>query len=269
MPRPAVPQAGCSCPRGAGSRLLGARPAASSCPPSRSHLRLPRVLRAPGRGQPCPSRFCLRPAFSWQCRRRPAVGAPGLPQAGSRGLGTRASCCLVFLFQDKASSLVVEALGNALVERGPRGWLCARCRPSPAGGSPPASLTPRGGRAPGSCPPPWQRLTRACRLGAPVGCTLTGGGRARPDVDPGCEVGPSRVCSSCPARAPVTALWAEGSCRSHPEGGPAACAVPSGLLQVRGPWGPHGCRAPRCPAGWWTWEDSGPSGGSGSTASRT
>lgn len=277
------------CHRGRGPRchaLLSLRPAAAArvgrapaCwalgPPPAPAL-LPavtcacrRVLRAPGRGWLCPSRFCPSPAFSRQCRRGPAMGAPGLPQAGSRGLGIRASCCLVFLFQDKASSLVVEALGNALVERGPRGWPCARCRPSPAGGSPPASLTPRGGRAPGSCPPPWQRLTRACRLGAPVGCTLTGGGRARPDVDPGCEVGPSRVCSSCPARAPVTALWAEGSCRSHPEGGPAACAVPSGLLQVRGPWGPHGCRAPRCPAGWWTWEDSGPSGGSGSTASRT
>lgn len=207
-------------PRPAAAAHVGRAPACWALGPPPAPALLPavtcacrRVLRTPGRGRPCPSCFCLRPAFSWQCRRRPAVGAPGLPQAGSRGLGTRASCCLVFLFQDKASSLVVEALGNALVERGPRGWPCVRCRPSPAGGSLPASLTPQGGRAPGSCPPPWQRVTRACRLGAPVGCTLTGGGRARPDVDPGCEVGPSRVCSSCPARAPVTALWAEGSRR--------------------------------------------------------
>lgn len=174
-------------PRPAAAARVGRAPACWALGPPPAPALLPavtcacrRVLRAPGRGRLCPSRFCPSPAFSRQCRRGPAMGAPGLPQAGSRGSGTRVSCCLVFLFQDKVSSLVVEALGNALVERGPRGWPCARCRPSPAGGSPPASLTPRGGRAPGSCPPPWQRLTRACRLGTPVGCTLTGGGRARP-----------------------------------------------------------------------------------------
>lgn len=125
-------------PRPAAAAHVGRGPACWALGPPPTPALLPavtcacrRVLRTPGRGRLCPSCFCLRPAFSRQCRRRPAVGAPGLPQAGSRGLGTRASCCLVFLFQDKASSLVVEALGTHWWRGGPGAGPAPGAAPAP------------------------------------------------------------------------------------------------------------------------------------------